>query len=240
MIKSQENDWILTKADLRSLKYGIGDEEKRKQLSFLVQTLGEKLTMYLIIYILRPQTVISTAVVFSYRFYYDETFDKYDYKSIGVTSIFIAGKVEEHAKKLDTILRVFEEIINSYDSSNNIGNLTKDIIYELELIFLNKLYFDLPIQNLHKLLPRTIRDLNFRLDEISEDQYNLLLDDVCLVAKNVMLYTELALRFDSKTICECIIKLCLTKLKVVSSIVQSYSIPSELLKCIHELLETRK
>ena len=84
---------------------------------------------------------MATACVFAHRFYCRESFDAFDYRLVALAALFLAGKVEEHPKRLESILKGVASL--PHDITGEHFQPAREEIFDLEMVMLQVLCFDL-------------------------------------------------------------------------------------------------
>ena len=94
---------------------------------------------------LSPHVIMATACVFAHRFYCRESFGAFDYKLVALAALFLAGKVEEHPKRLESIMKGVAFLYP--ESVDNSFRPEREEILDLEMVMLQVLCFDLIIDH---------------------------------------------------------------------------------------------
>ncbi|MBW0537072.1 hypothetical protein O181_076787 [Austropuccinia psidii MF-1] len=100
-----------------------------------------------------PQLVIATASAYLHRFYMRKPIQKYSFKAMSATALFLATKVEEVPRKLEYVVREYlkfddlgQERGSINEDSNEFQLLKQQILY-FEDILLRLLCFDLSVDH---------------------------------------------------------------------------------------------
>ena len=94
---------------------------------------------------LSPHVIMATACVFAHRFYCRESFGAFDYRLVALAALFLAGKVEEHPKRLESILKGVTSL--KLEVTDNSFHPEREEILDLEMVMLQVLCFDLVIDH---------------------------------------------------------------------------------------------
>ena len=113
------------------------------------------------------KVVILTACVFVQRFFMLQSFMQHERFMVAISALFLAGKVEEHHRKLKDICPKFMDIrkkfgIQSKVPGNDFSNAAHrddmfDAVVVCERILLNTLYFDLQVTHPHASLSQYLK-----------------------------------------------------------------------------------
>ncbi|KAI3385620.1 hypothetical protein SNEBB_008574 [Seison nebaliae] len=149
--------WLWSKEDLKntpSFKDGMSTREENltrsDTVSFIIAC-GKELSS--------GREVIMTAAIYFHRFFMFFSFRKYSPIIIAITSMFLAGKVEDYPRKGKDLIR----IANSILSSNKFNRIFKkfenaipnqESLVNLERLLLKTIKFDFHVDNLYKFIDR--------------------------------------------------------------------------------------
>eukprot|EP00824_Muranothrix_gubernata_P003596 TRINITY_DN1450_c0_g1_i2.p1 TRINITY_DN1450_c0_g1~~TRINITY_DN1450_c0_g1_i2.p1 ORF type:complete len:511 (-),score=96.96 TRINITY_DN1450_c0_g1_i2:11-1543(-) len=84
----------------------------RRAVCAFIQATGQTLRV--------PQLTIATAMIFFHRFYARQSFRVHNPKIIGITALFLAGKVEETPKKLKDVLTYAHKVRVKYEPDDGL------------------------------------------------------------------------------------------------------------------------
>eukprot|EP01119_Soliformovum_irregulare_P025194 TRINITY_DN9263_c0_g1_i1.p1 TRINITY_DN9263_c0_g1~~TRINITY_DN9263_c0_g1_i1.p1 ORF type:complete len:408 (-),score=65.74 TRINITY_DN9263_c0_g1_i1:3-1226(-) len=150
--RREKMGWVFTKEELC---LGLSSEEKktedflRRSSCAFIQEAGTRLRF--------PQWTTATAMSFLQRFYLVHSFKEFDRFAIGITCLFLAGKVEETPKKLKEVIEITFEVKNKHLSvesklTEEEFNSIRASILTNELLILQTLAFDLTVEHPYKFL----------------------------------------------------------------------------------------
>jgi len=160
---------VLASSPSRADSVSEQDEKTyRRRTAIFMEQAGEDLSF--------PRLTIATAQVFFHRFYALQSFKKYKRFEIAVTCLFLAGKVEERPRKLESVITQCHKTWNrdkptlSPQMKTEDGRLVENPEYEAmrqqilkcERILLHTIAFDLCVKHPYKTLITTVKRLKER------------------------------------------------------------------------------
>eukprot|EP00617_Octactis_speculum_P000990 CAMPEP_0185791496 /NCGR_PEP_ID=MMETSP1174-20130828/158407_1 /TAXON_ID=35687 /ORGANISM="Dictyocha speculum, Strain CCMP1381" /LENGTH=378 /DNA_ID=CAMNT_0028486453 /DNA_START=230 /DNA_END=1367 /DNA_ORIENTATION=+ len=155
--------WILGPDFLRqspSRADNISEEDEkrcRRRTAIYMEKAGEHLKF--------PRLTIATAQVFFHRFYALQSFKKFRRFDIAVTCLFLAGKVEEYPRKLESVIQMCHQIWNKLDKptlnpDSQDYEFLRLTILRTERQILHTIAFDLCVKHPYKDLIDTVKKLH--------------------------------------------------------------------------------
>lgn len=187
---TKESRWFFTDEQLLSTPstdHGIDAEkemELRQDAACMIQEMGQRLRV--------NQLCINTAIVYMHRFYVFHSFSKFPYTGMAMASLFLAAKVEEQPRKLESVIQVSQSY-RPHDKDTNKDtakathrNIAEDLVFN-ENILLQTLGFDVAVDHPHTHIIKTC-DLVKAYKDLKEASYfqasrSLHLTTMCLKYK---------------------------------------------------------
>lgn len=187
---AKESRWFFTDEQLLSTPskdHGIDAEkemELRQDAACMIQEMGQRLRV--------NQLCINTAIVYMHRFYVFHSFSKFPYTGMAMASLFLAAKVEEQPRKLESVIQVsqsyrpHEKEANKESAKTTHRNIAEDLVFN-ENILLQTLGFDVAVDHPHTHIIKTC-DLVKAYKDLKEASYfqasrSLHLTTMCLKYK---------------------------------------------------------
>lgn len=193
--------WILGPDFLRqspSRADNISEEDEkrcRRKTAIYMEKAGEHLKF--------PRLTIATAQVFFHRFYALQSFKKFRRFDIAVTCLFLAGKVEEYPRKLESVIQMCHQIWNKLEQPI-LKPDTQDYEYlrltilRTERQILHTIAFDLCVKHPYKDLIDTVKKLHTA--GLIEDKQKRDFAQSALNFLNDSMRTSICLQFEPKKI----------------------------------------
>lgn len=193
-----EEKWYFTKeqlADSPSRRYGIDAQQEskyRQQAADLIQNMGQALMV--------SQLCINTAIVYMHRFYAFHSFTHFHRNHIAAASLFLAAKVEEQPRKLQSVIEAGHNCLYPKSgridvSSEHFLEQTQDLIFN-ENILLQTLGFDVAIDHPHTHVVKTCNLVRASKD-LAQSSY--------FMASNTLHKTTMCLQYKPTVVaCFCI------------------------------------
>ncbi|KAK0074496.1 hypothetical protein PV325_008265 [Microctonus aethiopoides] len=146
-----DEKWYFTKEQLTntpSRKCGIDADKElsyRQQAANFIQDMGQKLHV--------TQLCINTAIVYMHRFYVFHSLSQFHRNSIASAALFLAAKVEEQPRKLESVIKISHLCLHREASSVDIKSeqyldQAQDLVFN-ENVLLQTLGFDVAIDHPH-------------------------------------------------------------------------------------------
>lgn len=189
-----------------------GEKRYRRETVINMEKAGESLKF--------PRAAKATAQVFFHRFYALHSFKKFQRFDIAVTCLFLAGKVEEHPRKLETIIQCCHQIWNrlaqptlKLDSEDY--EKLRETMLRTERQLLHTMAFDLCVKHPYKDLFEIVKNLcqkGLILDTQKRDFAKSALDFV-----NDSMRTSLCLQFEPQKVATAAIYMTTVYMRVKSS-----------------------
>ncbi|KAK0175191.1 hypothetical protein PV327_008961 [Microctonus hyperodae] len=146
-----DEKWYFTKEQLTntpSRKCGIDADKElsyRQQAANFIQDMGQKLHV--------TQLCINTAIVYMHRFYVFHSLSQFHRNSIASAALFLAAKVEEQPRKLESVIKISHLCLHREATSVDIKSeqyldQAQDLVFN-ENVLLQTLGFDVAIDHPH-------------------------------------------------------------------------------------------
>lgn len=193
-----EEKWYFTKeqlSDSPSRRCGIDPQQEskyRQQAADLIQNMGQALMV--------SQLCINTAIVYMHRFYAFHSFTHFHRNHIAAASLFLAAKVEEQPRKLQSVIEAGHNCLYPKSgridvSSEHFLEQTQDLIFN-ENILLQTLGFDVAIDHPHTHVVKTCNLVRASKD-LAQSSY--------FMASNTLHKTTMCLQYKPTVVaCFCI------------------------------------
>jgi len=147
-----------------SIKDGIPKETEIK-----LRVYGSELIANSGILLKLPQATIATGQVLLHRFYYLRSFKEFNVKSVAISCLFLATKLEESPKRMRDIINVYNHIqqvenkekIEALDYNQQAYWDYKNEVMKTERVILLEMGFNLFVELPHKYLVNYLKVLNF-------------------------------------------------------------------------------
>ncbi|XP_037037969.1 cyclin-T isoform X3 [Bradysia coprophila] len=158
-VSGQDSRWYLTAEQLQnspSRRCGMDQDQElnhRQNAAYLIQDMGQRLRV--------SQLCINTAIVYMHRFYAYHSFTYFHRNGIAAASLFLAAKVEEQPRKLETVIHIanactasskFNEVPDP--SKESYQEQAQDLVFN-ENVLLQTLGFDVAVDHPHTHVVKT-------------------------------------------------------------------------------------
>nr|XP_043628299.1 cyclin-T1-3-like [Erigeron canadensis] len=147
----------------------------RKSYCTFLQDLGMRLKV--------PQVTIATAIIFCHRFFIRQSHGKNDRRTVATVCMFLAGKVEETPRPLQTVIIVSYEINYKKDpklaqriKQKEVYEQQKELILTGERVVLATLAFDFNVHHPYKPLVEAIKKFKVAQNALAQVAWNFVND----------------------------------------------------------------
>ncbi|KAK9896565.1 cyclin-like protein [Cystobasidium minutum MCA 4210] len=168
-ILNSPNSWLFQEDDLRytpSRADGIPYEREMYERAFGVDLIVRVGAVRVDV----PLLTIATASIFLHRFYMLQSLAKYKAREVALACLFLAGKVEESLRKVETVVNYCLRLEDRrrgkepdvHPSSETFKRLVQQVLF-VEEVVLTTLQFDLTVVHPHPLITRALKAYEHKL-----------------------------------------------------------------------------